>query len=89
MLTTLMLFLLTLTPDMIRVTGNCYNVADQTSLKCNITVACSTTIQKVSADRSGKFTFEIPDSARYLAFESAGFETSRIDVNRIGSKLRL
>lgn len=85
MLTALILSLLSLAPDSIRVTGYCYNVADQTSLKCNMTLVFSTTKLKISADKSEKFAVQIPDSALYLIFESVGFETRTIGVNRIRS----
>jgi outer membrane protein OmpA-like peptidoglycan-associated protein len=84
MLTAFILSLLAFTPDSLLVTGSCYNVADQTSLKCNITVVFSTSKQKINADKSGKFTFGLPDSVRQLTFELAGFETRNIGVNRIG-----
>lgn len=85
MLIALMLSLLSFAPDSIRVTGNCYNVVDQTSLKCSITLAYSSIKKIISADKSGKFAFAIPDSTRHLTFQSAGYETRIIGVNRIGS----
>ena len=84
MLTTVLLSLLSLTSDSLRITGSCYNVADQSNLKCNITVVFNTGKQKINTDKSGKFTFDLPDSARYLTFEAAGYEARTIGVNRIG-----
>ncbi|MCE7059831.1 OmpA family protein [Dyadobacter sp. CY343] len=84
MLTALILSFLAFTSDSLRVSGNCYNVADQTNEKCNITVVFSTSKQKINVDQLGKFAFELPDSARQLTFELAGFETRNIGVNRIG-----
>jgi outer membrane protein OmpA-like peptidoglycan-associated protein len=84
MLTALILSLLAFTSDSLRVSGNCYNVADQTNVKCNITVVFSTSKQKINVDQFGKFALELPDSARQLTFELAGFETRNIGVNRIG-----
>ncbi|KAA0993833.1 OmpA family protein [Dyadobacter aurulentus] len=86
MLTTVILSLLALTSDSLRITGSCYNLADQGSLKCNITVVFNTGKHKINTDKWGKFAFNLPDSARYLTFEAAGFEARTIGVNRIGKE---
>ncbi|QRR00179.1 OmpA family protein [Dyadobacter sandarakinus] len=85
MLAALFVSLLSLASDSIRITGNCYNVADQTRLSCSTTLVYGSTSQVISADRSGNFAFTIPDSTHHLTFQSAGFEERIISVNQVGS----
>lgn len=88
MLNALILSVLMSSSDSIRITGNCYNVADQTKVNCSVTVVFNTRQQKIITNNSGVFAFEAPDSVRYLTFQSLGFETRTVSVNRIGSDRR-
>ncbi|TLV02554.1 OmpA family protein [Dyadobacter luticola] len=81
MFTTLLLsILLFATPD-ITITGHCYNLADNSVVKSNVTAVFRSSKKKLTAARSGEFKFVIPDSTLSLTFEAEGFETRSVPVN--------
>ena len=73
-------------PNSVRIYGSCYNAGTGADIKIRAFLTSKKGKLKLGeSNNRGRFDFQIPNTANYLLFESAGFQSVTLPVHFIGT----